>query len=500
MEKEIKKNTKKNISTTENKQIKKDAKKTITPKKTIAKKTIKPVENKKETIINEVVSNEMVSENKKNVYIPPIQKKGKKKGLIIILSIILALCFIGIILLIVLPFEKISQTHKVAQKLIDKYDFKVMGRDEIFIHDESKDMDYDYSYLEESIIYMAFVEKENSEIIDYDISISRYGSEIEAKAKINYYKDYYKALHDKIDNTFLEELYDYKNMFKNEKVYYFNIGNFLVGINNKYEPNYSKIEKILKEIIEVDKNNNVDETTVANYWKSEINKQISKIDRDKNIRIDKIKDSINDVISKLDSCSLENCISLFNEVVVYDKYEEVKEEINKLKEKYNQVIVTIGDFSGTSYNDGKAWCDENMKYCSVTQEYSDSVPNGGFISQSITANTAVKRSDSFKLVYSKGKEPSLEFKNALEEANSYLKAMPFSYSGLIKQIEFEGYSHDAAVYAADNCGADWNEQAAKDAEQYLKAMSFSRQGLIDQLLFEGYTYEQAVYGVTAVGY
>ena len=55
------------------------------------------------------------------------------------------------------------------------------------------------------------------------------------------------------------------------------------------------------------------------------------------------------------------------------------------------------------------------------------------------------------------------------------------------------------MYAADNCGADWNEQAAKKAQDYLDIMAFSRQGLIDQLQFEGYTYEQAVYGVNQVG-
>ena len=77
--------------------------------------------------------------------------------------------------------------------------------------------------------------------------------------------------------------------------------------------------------------------------------------------------------------------------------------------------------------------------------------------------------------------------------------MPFSYTGLVEQLEFEQYSHDDAVYAADNCGADWNEQAAKKAQDYLDIMAFSRQGLIDQLQFEGYTYEQAVYGVNQVG-
>lgn len=91
-------------------------------------------------------------------------------------------------------------------------------------------------------------------------------------------------------------------------------------------------------------------------------------------------------------------------------------------------------------------------------------------------------------------------KNALSKAKSYLRYSAFSYKGLIDQLEFEGFSNKEAVYGADNCGADWNEQAALKAESYLKYSAFSRQGLIDQLLFEGFTQSQAEYGVKAVGY
>lgn len=42
---------------------------------------------------------------------------------------------------------------------------------------------------------------------------------------------------------------------------------------------------------------------------------------------------------------------------------------------------------------------------------------------------------------------------------------------------------------------DWYEQAVKSAKQYLEVMAFSRSGLIDQLEYEGYTHDQAVYGV-----
>lgn len=97
-------------------------------------------------------------------------------------------------------------------------------------------------------------------------------------------------------------------------------------------------------------------------------------------------------------------------------------------------------------------------------------------------------------------EPTMGEKNALDKAKSYLNIMAFSYSGLIEQLEYEGFSTAEATYGADYCGANWNEQAAKKAASYLDIMSFSRQGLIEQLEYEGFTHEQAVYGVTQVGY
>ena len=90
-------------------------------------------------------------------------------------------------------------------------------------------------------------------------------------------------------------------------------------------------------------------------------------------------------------------------------------------------------------------------------------------------------------------------KNALGSAESYLSFTAFSRSGLISQLEFEGYSTEDATFAVDNCGADWNEQAVKKAAQYLEYSSFSRDGLISQLEFEGFTHEQAVHGVEENG-
>lgn len=91
-------------------------------------------------------------------------------------------------------------------------------------------------------------------------------------------------------------------------------------------------------------------------------------------------------------------------------------------------------------------------------------------------------------------------KNAIATAKSYLEIIPFSRTGLIKQLEFEKFSGEDATYGVDNCGADWNKQAVKKAEAYLAIMPYSRDALIKQLEFEGFTSEQAVYGAGQNGY
>jgi Host cell surface-exposed lipoprotein len=89
--------------------------------------------------------------------------------------------------------------------------------------------------------------------------------------------------------------------------------------------------------------------------------------------------------------------------------------------------------------------------------------------------------------------------NARRSAEDYLGTSAFSRSGLIHQLEFEGYSDADATYGVDAVSPDWNEQAAKSAKSYLDTSSFSRSGLIHQLEFEGFTAEQAAYGVSQTG-
>ncbi len=91
------------------------------------------------------------------------------------------------------------------------------------------------------------------------------------------------------------------------------------------------------------------------------------------------------------------------------------------------------------------------------------------------------------------------FEQASKKAEDYLDYSAFSYSGLIGQLEYEGFTTEEATKAVDGCGADWNEQAAKMAKQYLDYSGFSRSELIGQLEYEGFSAEQAEYGVTENG-
>ncbi len=94
---------------------------------------------------------------------------------------------------------------------------------------------------------------------------------------------------------------------------------------------------------------------------------------------------------------------------------------------------------------------------------------------------------------------SVSQRNALESAGNYLEFTSFSRSGLISQLEYEGYSTSDATWAVDQLTVDWNEQAAKKAQEYLDSTSFSRSGLIQQLQYEGFTAAEAEYGASQVG-
>ena len=93
-----------------------------------------------------------------------------------------------------------------------------------------------------------------------------------------------------------------------------------------------------------------------------------------------------------------------------------------------------------------------------------------------------------------------EWQNALDMARNYLRTMPFSHSGLVDQLSFEGFPDDAIEWAMEQIDqeVDWTEQAVRMAENYLNTMSMSKNGLIEQLMFEGFSREDAEHAANVV--
>ncbi|GAB48341.1 Ltp family lipoprotein [Mobilicoccus pelagius] len=90
---------------------------------------------------------------------------------------------------------------------------------------------------------------------------------------------------------------------------------------------------------------------------------------------------------------------------------------------------------------------------------------------------------------------SSENSRAIARAQSYLRFTAFSKSGLVHQLEFEGFSHAASAYASRHVKVGWRAQAVRMGKQYLAYDSFSSSGLRDQLVFEGFTRDEADYAI-----
>jgi hypothetical protein len=66
-------------------------------------------------------------------------------------------------------------------------------------------------------------------------------------------------------------------------------------------------------------------------------------------------------------------------------------------------------------------------------------------------------------------------------------------------LKFEGFSTGDATYGASHAGANWMKEAVKKAKEYLGLEAFSFSGMVHQLEFDGFTAAQAVHGARAAG-
>ena len=99
-----------------------------------------------------------------------------------------------------------------------------------------------------------------------------------------------------------------------------------------------------------------------------------------------------------------------------------------------------------------------------------------------------------KVVSSIPKDASEKEKEIIKTAQGYVTSSHMSYDGIVKQLEYEGYSYDEATYGAEYCGADWKEQAVKAAKSYMSIFpEFTKDKLVEQLEYDGFSNENAIY-------
>lgn len=163
--------------------------------------------------------------------------------------------------------------------------------------------------------------------------------------------------------------------------------------------------------------------------------------------------------------------------------------------------VTVADLSGLSSADAQKWCTDNGMDFVSSQQYSDTVALNGFISQSIAANSKASEGSTITVVYSLGKEPTQEEKNALAKAEDYSDTMHMSKQGIYDQLTSEygeGFTAEAAQYAIDNLQADYNLNALETGKSYQQNMNMSKQAVYEQLTSEygeKFTPEEAQYAI-----
>ena len=143
------------------------------------------------------------------------------------------------------------------------------------------------------------------------------------------------------------------------------------------------------------------------------------------------------------------------------------DDINNKYEDNKKETVSVVDFSTMTNAEIDSWCNEKQINCKISQEYSDTVEKDKFVNQSVESSKTIYQGDTIKIIYSLGKEPSTEYKNALKKAETYSNTMHMSKQGIYDQLTSEygeQFPADAAQYAIDNMTADWNANALSKAK------------------------------------
>ncbi len=178
----------------------------------------------------------------------------------------------------------------------------------------------------------------------------------------------------------------------------------------------------------------------------------------------------------------------------------ISELIGKIDTKIN---IAVPDFNTMSSSDAENWGKSNSITVTTSTDYSDTIPNGKVISQSINAGQTIEKgTNTINVVYSMGKKPTTGDLNALTKAQSYSDNMFMSKKRLYEQLTSsygEGFTASEAQYAIDHVKADWNYNALQKAKSYQSNMNMSKSRIQQQLTSsygEGFTDSEAQYAIS----
>lgn len=97
-------------------------------------------------------------------------------------------------------------------------------------------------------------------------------------------------------------------------------------------------------------------------------------------------------------------------------------------------------------------------------------------------------------------EPTTQAKNedkesAVASAKKYVASEPLSKKATVDRLKSAGYSDTAATYGAENCGADWKQNAVSRANYLLEKKNYTQYKSLEYDLKEryGFTSEELSY-------
>lgn len=417
------------------------------------------------------------------------KKKEKNKNVIFIISGVSIILFL---ILISLFTTKTPITYSIAKDMTTSKNL-LLSKDTI-ITEEGKDTQFKHSFIECANIYKG-VESEENRIV----SIALYDKKEHAKHKKEYFEKYNKYIEEKYKDTIMEEMYI------GGDAEFIIIDNYLLNVSNKYSEHKEEIIKLFKKYkdkYEYKSKDKISAIELDKYWGNQLEKTKREIDNDYEQRVEELKKQIKEDINKLKNCStVTECREILESYKSYENYKNISEELKRLKEEYNKNVITIPDFSTMSKQDAINWFTEReMKYY-IEEEYSDTIPENGFIKQSEKVNSEDLKKYSITLTYSKGRRPTQSELNALNKAQSYSDHQYMSKNRLYQQLTSpygEGFSAEEAQYAINHVKADWNYNALQKGKSYYTRQNMSKSRVYQQLVSpygEDFTPEQAQYAV-----